>query len=105
MVDIQTLVRVLEKAIYVHFSVLPAPTGKRLELSQDPNGYGWHGVTSALALPQEKMEEVCQACLSECAGLVLNAHLLQALPQCSSLQQEFRVAAKTIQWCTQLKPK
>jgi hypothetical protein len=104
-VDIQTLIQILEKAMCVHFSVLVAPTGKRLELPRDPDGYGWHGVTSALSLPQAKMEEVCQTCLSECAGLVLNAHLLQALPLCSSLQQEFRVAAKCIQWCTQLKPK
>ena len=104
MVDITTLVKILEKAIQKHFGVLPKPTSEKHELPQDPNGYGWHGVTSYLALPPAKMDEVCHTCLAECAGLVLNGHLLQALPQCSSLQQEFRVAAKTVQWCTQLKP-
>ena len=103
--DVPTLVKVLEKAIATHFNALTPPLSKQLKLPQDEGGYGWHGVTSHLSLPEAKMVEVCQSCLTECAALVLNAHLLQALPQSSSLQQEFRVVGKTIQWCTQLKPK
>ena len=97
--------KIVEKAIKTHFSVIVKPTSKQLSLPVDPHGYGWHGVTSYLALPEPKMEVVCQTCIAECATLVLNGHLLQTLPQSSSLQQELRVAAKVVQWCTQLKPK
>ena len=103
--DIPTLVKILEKCIETHFKAILVPTSKTLALPQDPNGYGWHGITSNLSLPQSKAESVCRAALVECTGLVLHAHLLEALPQSTSLQQEFRIAIKAVQWVTQLKPK
>ena len=105
LVDITILVKISEKAIQTHFNVLPKPSSEILDLKHDPNGYGWHGVTTYLSLPQAKKEEVCQVCIAECAGLVLHGHLLQAIPQSTTLQQEYRIAAKIVQWCTQLKPK
>lgn len=102
-----TLVKILEHAISAHFVAMETPKTMpdQVMLPRDALGYGWHGVTSHLSLLETTMEEVCRTALSECAGLVLHAHLLQTLPNCSSLEEEYRVAVKTVQWSTQLKPK
>lgn len=107
MVDVTTLVKILEKSISTHFNAVATPELKpeQLSLPADPGGYGWEAVTSHLSLPPQKMEEVCQSCLGECAGLVLHAHLLQCLPLCSSLEEEYRMVVKIVQWSSQLKPK
>ena len=107
LVDVQTLVKILERAISTHFNAMTTPTLKpeQLSLPTDPGGYGWHGVTSHLSLPPSKMEGVCQTSVSECAGLVLHAHLLQCLPLCSSLEEEYRMVVKILTWSSQLKPK
>ena len=84
---------------------MPTTKKQQLVLPHDPNGYGWHGVTSHLVLPQAKMDNLCRVCLAECAGVVLYAHLLKTLILSSSLQEEYKMAVKTIRWSVQLKPK
>ena len=106
-VDVPTLVEILEKAIAAHFAAMATPTLKpeQLSLTSDPGGYGWQSVTSHLSLPPAKMEEICRTGITASAGLVLNSHLMQTLPECSSLEEEYRVAVKTLHWSSQFKPK
>ncbi len=96
---------VVEHAIEYHFQALTAPDSSTLELPQDALSYGWHGVASSLVMPEASVEEFCQVAVGDCALLTLHAHILQWMPQSHSLEQEFGIAVKVVQWCTQLKPK
>ena len=104
-VSLSCMIKVVEHAIECHFKAIAKPDTPNLQLPQDINGYGWEGVTSSLVIPETSLEEFCQNCVGDCAALVLHTHLLQILPRCSSLRQEFDVAIRVVQWCTQMKPK
>ena len=105
LIDIVAMVKVVEQALHAHFHALPTPAHDTLNLPQDVIGYGWHSVTACLSLPQAKMDDICQSSIAEAASLLLHGHLLQSLPGCSTLLEEFRIAAKVTQWCTQMKPR
>ena len=97
---------VIEHSIESHFKAISKPDSNTLILPPDPaHGYGWKFITASLSLPGESAIEVCKACFEECAGLVLNAMLMQELPQCTSIAQEYRISVKVVQWCIQMKPK
>ena len=97
--------KVVERAIECHFHAMPKPDVALLELPQDHNQYGWLGVTASMTVPENSMEEFFEICIGDCAALILNANLMQTLPQSTSLEQELRIAVKLVQWCTQMKPK
>jgi len=99
------MTKVVEHAIECHFKAVPKPEHAALQLPPSVNGYGWHSVTTSLVMPEDSTEEFCQACIVECATLTLHAHLLQTLPNCTNLDQEFSVALRVVQWCSQIKPK
>ena len=96
---------VVEHAIECHFKAVAKPDSPNLELPSDVSLYGWRGVTMAFAMPEASLEEFCQTAISNCAALTLHVHLLQLLPRCTSLEQEFAIAVRVVQWCTQMKPK
>lgn len=104
--SLHTMVVVVEHTINCFFSNnLAAPQSMTLELPADPaNGYGWKYITNSLCLPEDSTDEIYQNCISECAVLIIHAQLMQELPCCTSIAQEFRIAIKVVQWCTQLKP-
>ena len=66
--------------------------------------YGWKSVIDALVIPEDLLEDFCQKCITEFAALTLHGHLLQVLPQCSSMAEEARVCTKVVGWTTQVKP-
>ena len=101
-----TMVVMVEHTINSFFaSNFMPPQSTTLELPPDlVNGYGWKFVTNALTLPVDSTDELYQNCISECAVLIIHAQLMQELPHCTSPAEEFRIAVKVVQWCTQLKP-
>lgn len=105
--SIHTMMLVLEHTIGCFFSgdILP-PQATSLELPPDTvNGYGWKYITNALSLPEDSTDDICKNCISEYAVLIMHAQLMLELPYCTSSEQEFRIAVKVVQWCTQLKPR
>ncbi len=96
---------VAEHVTEYYFKTLVKPQSADLELPQNVAAYGWQGVTASLVMPEASLDEFCQIAVSDCAALVLHAHIMQLLPRCSSLEQELGIAAQLVQWCTQLKPK
>lgn len=98
------MTKVVEHCIEYHFKALAKPESTSLELPRDVNAYGWHAVTLALIMPEASLEEFYQTCVSDCAALTLHGHILQTLPQCTGHQQEFDIAARLVQWCSQMKP-
>ena len=104
--SLHTMVVVIEHTINCFFSNdIAPPQSVTLELPADPvNGYGWKCITNSLCLPEDSTDEIYQSCISECAVLIIHAQLMQELPRCTSIAQEFRIATKVVQWCTQLKP-
>lgn len=105
LVSLPCMIKVVEHAIECHFQAVPKPEHTTLQLPPSVNSYGWHNVTACLVMPEESSEEMCQACISECATLTLHAYLLQTVPLSTSLDQEFGIALRVIQWCSQIKPK
>lgn len=95
----------MERAIECHFQSQMKPESSSLELPQAESQYGWLGVTGAVMLPENSMEEFCEICVMDCAALTLHTHLLQMLLCCTSREEEMRIALRVVQWCTQMKPK
>ena len=104
LVAIPTMVSIVEHTIAVYFTTLPAPETSSIPLPYSETVYGWSAVTNALSIPGTKVEEFVQWCLSRCAALSLHTHLLQLLTQCTSIEQEYSIACKVVEWCTLMKP-
>ncbi len=103
--SIQCMIRIIEHCIERHFIAVPKPQPYSEFLPKEPLCmYGWKSVIQSLAIPEEIIEEFCSSGISEFACLTLNAHLLQMLPQCTSMSQESRICAKLVNWCTNVKP-
>ena len=85
-------------------STLHAPETSSIPLPYSETVYGWSAVTNVLSIPGTKVEEFVQWCLSRCAALSLHTHLLQLLTQCTSIEQEYSIACKVVEWCTLMKP-
>ena len=104
LVAIPTMVSVVEHTIAVYFTTLHAPDTSSIPLPYSETVYGWSDVTNSLSIPGTKVDEFVQWCLNRCAPLSLHAHLLQLLTQCTSIEQEYSIACKVVEWCTLMKP-
>ncbi len=99
------MVRIIEHSIERHFSAVPKPQPYSEELPKEPLCmYGWKSVIQSLAIPEHIIEEFCTSSISEFACFSLNGHLLQMLPQCTSMSQESRICSKLVTWCITVKP-
>ena len=98
-----TMVYILEYTTAVYFSSLPGPDTSTIPLPYSNTVYGWRPVTDALSLPESKVDDFVQWCLNTCAPLSLHTVLLQMLTRCTSIEQEYTIACKVVDWCTVMK--
>lgn len=102
--SVRYMVRLIEHCMERHFTAVPAPQTNAEELPKDPLCmYGWKSVIDSLIVSEEILEEFCSSGITEFAGLTLHGHLLQMLPQCTSMAQESRICSKLVGWCNQVK--